>query len=176
MNEDRFAQLLCRLETSRVAATADLVGCTTEEIDALESRYAVRLPLIYRRYLEVMGHRSGRLFTCDHAAVSYIHVLAMTAEKRQQWAEAQDEDGSGPPSWFELPADALLIYGRLGEQFEYIRCGGHHDSPVWYFNRWEWQVKESAASVMAWLESWCAECEDAIASGYYNLYPEGTSP
>jgi hypothetical protein len=96
MDEDRFARLLRRLEASRVAGTADLVGCTPGEVEALEARYGIRLPLAYRRYLEVIGQRSGRLFTCDHAAVFYPHVLAMTAEQRQQWAEARAEDGSGP--------------------------------------------------------------------------------
>ncbi|HVL12936.1 MAG TPA: SMI1/KNR4 family protein [Gemmata sp.] len=177
MDEERFSRLLSRLETSHVVAPADLVGCTPGEIAVLEARYGVRLPLTYRRYLEVMGHRAGRLFTCDHAAVAYSDVLAMTAEQRQLWAEeVQAGNGNGPSSGFELPADALLIFGRLGEQFEFIRCGGQEDSPVWYFNTWEWQVRESAPSVLAWLESWCAEAEGAIASGYFTLYPGGTTP
>jgi len=176
MDEDPFARLLRRLEASRVAAFADLVGCTPGEIEALEARYGVRLPRTYRRYLEAMGHRSGRLFTCDHAAVFYPHVLAMTAEQQRLWAEARAEHGSGPPPEFELPVDALLIYGRLGEQFEFIRCDAQDDSPVWYFNTWEWQVRETEPSVLAWLESWCTEAEGAIASGYFDLYPEGTTP
>jgi hypothetical protein len=74
-----------------------------------------------------------------------------------------------------LPGDALLIYGHL-EQFEFIRCGGQDDSPVWYFNTWEWQVRQTEACVLAWLESWCIEAEWTIASGYFDLYPEGTTP
>jgi hypothetical protein len=176
MGEDRFDCLLRRMEAARVASSADLVGCTPGEIDALEGRYEVRLPRTYRRYLEVMGHRSGRLFTCDHMAVFYPYVLTMTAEERQIWAEARAEDGSGPPPGFKLPADALLIAGRLGEQFEFIRCDGGSDSAVWYFNTWDWQVRESAPSVLAWLERWCSEAEAAIASGYFDLFPKGTNP
>lgn len=176
MDEDCFARLLRRLEASHVATPADLVGCTPGEIEMLEARYGLRLPRAYRRYLEVMGHRSGRLFTCDHAAVFYPYVLAMTAEQRLLWAEARAENGSGPPPAFELPGDALLIYGRLGEQFEFIRCRGEDDSPVWYFNTWEWQVREAAPSVLAWLESWCTEAEWAISSGYFDLHPKGTTP
>lgn len=176
MDEGRFTRLLLRLEASRVAAPADLVGRTPNEIAAIEARYGVRLPRTYRRYLDVMGHRSGRLFTCDHAAAFYPHVLAMTSEQHQLWAEARAEDGSWPPPGFELPADALLILGRLGEQFEFIRCTGPDDSPVWYFNIWEWQTRESSPSVLGWLESWCAEAEGAIASGYFDLFPGGTTP
>ena len=47
---------------------------------------------------------------------------------------------------------------------------------MWYFNAWEWRVRESAPSVLAWLESWCAETEGAIAGGYFDLYPQGTTP
>jgi hypothetical protein len=100
----------------------------------------------------------------------------MTAQERKKWAECHAEDGSGPPSTFEFPADALLIAGRLGDQFEFIRCMGQEDSPVWYFNTWEWLVRESHPSVLAWLECWCGEAERAIADGYYDIFPEGTIP
>jgi hypothetical protein len=176
MDFDRFRRLLQRLERSNVAAPAQLVGCSEPEVAALEARYGLRLPQTYTLYLRVMGHKSGRLFTCDHMAVFYRYVLDMTADERRLWAESQAEDGSGPPPEFELPADALLIAGRLGDQFGYIRCGGQDDSPVWYFNTWEWQVRELHSSVLAWLECWCEEAERAIARGYFDIYPEGTTP
>jgi hypothetical protein len=124
----------------------------------------------------MMGHKSGRLFTCDHMAVYYRHVLEMTAQQRRMWAECNAEDGSGPPPEFDLPLDALLIAGRLGDQFEFIRCNGQEDSALWYFNTWEWQVRQSNPSVFAWLETWCGEAEDAIASGYFEQFPDGTTP
>ncbi len=176
MDEDRFDRLRRRLEASHVAAEADLVGCSPVEIEVLEAQYGVRLPCTYRRYLEVMGHRSGKLFTCDHAAVFYSYVLEMTTERRRMWAEGSADDDNRPPPGFELPSDALLIYGRLGEQFEFIRCSGQDDSPVWYFNTWEWQVRQTEPSVLAWLESWCTEAEGAIASGYFDVYLNGTIP
>jgi hypothetical protein len=173
---DRFQRLLQRMERSGVASSSQFVGCSEQEINALEARYGLRLPQTYMHYLRVMGHRSGRLFTCDHTAVFYPCVLEMTAEQRRSWAECNADDGSGPPPEFELPRDALLIAGRLGDQFEYIRCSGQEDSPVWYFNTWEWQVQEFHPSVLAWLETWCGESEQAIASGYFDLYPDGTTP
>ncbi len=176
MDFDRFRRLLQRMERSNVASPSQLTGCSEQEVAALEARYGLRLPEIYTLYLRVMGHKSGRLFTCDHMAVFYRHVLTMTADERQSWAECNAEDGSGPPPAFALPADALLIAGRLGDQFQFIRCHGQEDSPVWYFNTWEWQVRESDPSVLAWLETWCGESERAIAEGYFDLYPEGTTP
>jgi hypothetical protein len=66
MDEDRFTELLRRLEQSCALSPGDMVGCTVKEIECLEAKYAVQLPRTYRRYLEIMGHRSGRLFTCNH--------------------------------------------------------------------------------------------------------------
>jgi SMI1 / KNR4 family (SUKH-1) len=126
---DRFQRLLERMERSGVASLSQLVGCSEQEVAALEARYGLRLPEAYTLYLRVMGHKSGRLFTCDHMAVYYRYVLEMTAEQRQIWAEWKAEDGSGPPPQFDLPPNALLIADRLGEQFEFIRCAGQEDSP-----------------------------------------------
>src|SRR5215475_15319535 len=77
-SSDGFNGLLARLAASNVATTQDRQGCTAAEIAGLEARYRIRLPASYRRYLELMGHRSGRLFTCDHMAVFYRDVLEMT--------------------------------------------------------------------------------------------------
>ena len=122
-----------------------------------------------------MGHQSGRLFTFDHMAVFYRYVLEMTAEQRREWAQSKAQDGSGPPLEFDFPADGLLIAGRLSHQFDLIRCCGQEDSPVWYFNTWEWQVR-SYLSALAWLRAWCQGAEHAIASGYFRICPGGTVP
>lgn len=176
MDFDRFQRLLRRMEKSAVALPSQLVGCSEQEVAALEARYQLRLPQTYTTYLQVMGHKSGRLFTHDHMAVFYRYVLEMTADERQLWAKSNAVDGSGPPPGFELPPDGLLIAGRLGDQFEFIRCHGQDDSQVWYFNTWDWQMRESNSSVLAWLEAWCGEAERAIATGYFDQFPEGTIP
>lgn len=175
MPPDRFDQLLQRMKRSGVASRSQLVGCSQKEIAALEARYELRLPESYALYLRTMGHKSGRLFTHDHMAVFYSYVLKMTADERWSWNDGAD-DGSGPPEKFQLPGDALLIAGRLGDQFEFIRCNLPDDSPVWYFNTYEWEVKQSHASIFDWLEAWCGEAEEAIAGGYYDEYPDGTKP
>jgi hypothetical protein len=131
-----------------------------------------RAPDSYRSYLGAMGLRSGKLFATDHVAVFYRDVLNLTSDFPRNWAE----DGTPPPPSFQLPADALVISARLGEQFEFIRCVDGRDSPVWYFNSWDWQIRESHPSVMAWLDAWRAEAVRAIASGYFAQNPRGTSP
>ncbi len=172
MSEDRFGQLVARMEAGSVASAPDLVGCGATEIAALETKYQLRLPRTYRRFLEVMGHRSGRLFASDHIAVRYRDVLAMTSEIPAAWAV----EGPQPPLTFALPADTLLIAGRLSQQFEFIRCVGQDDSPVWYFNDWEWRIRQSQPSILAWLESWCDEALRAVADGYFDAHPKGAGP
>jgi hypothetical protein len=97
MDIDRFKRLLHRMEQSNVATVSQLVRCSEQEVAALEARYGLRLPDTYTLYLRVMGHKSGRLFICDHMAVFYSYVLEMTAEERQTWAECQAEDGRAAP-------------------------------------------------------------------------------
>ena len=96
MSVDDFDRLLQRMERSSIVTVSQLVGCSVEEIEALEDRYGYRLPRSYVRYLRAMGHRSGRLFTSDHMAVSYSDVLEMTADLRRKWAACRSDDDGGP--------------------------------------------------------------------------------
>jgi hypothetical protein len=169
--DDGFGALLQRMQSSKISQVGDLRGCSDAEIAALENKYQLQLPLSYRRYLQLMGHKSGRLFSSDHINVFYPYVLKMTEEMRLEW---QPPDYLVPPN-FSLSDDTLLIAGRLGEQFEFIRCAEKADS-VWYFNSWDWQIRCSYPSVLAWLEAWCGYAEEAIASGYFEQSPRGTGP
>ena len=170
MSDDKFNSLLSRMDRSSIASVSELVGCSADEISVLESKYGIRLPSNYRRYLELMGHKSGRLFTCDHAAVFYEYVLNTTADFHSGLYELE------PPSSFVLPADAFFINCRLGDYFEFIRCNEADESSVHCFNSWDWNIIESDPSVVNWLESWCAMAENAIATGYYESHPNGTTP
>jgi hypothetical protein len=161
--EDRvaaFDALLARMERTGVCRPDERVGCTAEEIAALEARYGVRLPATYRRYLETMGHDAGRLFRHDPSSQTrYRHVLEMTAAERALWSDYD-------PPW-ELPADALLVFGREGDWFDFIRCDGGGDAPVWKYDVYRWELRETSPGVVAWLERWCAAAETAIAEGYF---------
>jgi len=174
-----FDRLLDRMAKSKVAGKTDLLGCNSREINELEQRYGIELPLSYRRYLELMGHRSGRLFTSDHMAVFYSYVLEMTDEVRTRRISPGKELYAGDtraPESFKLPPDAILIAGRLDAAWQFIRCTDGDDSPVWYFDENEWLIKQSDASVLDWLNCWCGIAEEAIKSGYFLQNPSGTTP
>lgn len=170
MTQHLLDNFVLRLERDEIARRTSLVGCTDVEIATLESKYGVTLPATYRSYLTVMGHNSGRLLTHDHYAATYAHVLDMTGQCREDRNEFPD---CGLPA---LPPDALVIVGRLGEQFMMIRCNASNDSPVWYFNEYGNEVKESYRSVLDWLESLADESQSAIRGGYYDRFPNGTRP
>ncbi len=163
----RFDAFLDRLEASEIAFRSSVKGCSDNEIAALEDRHKVTLPASYRSYLSTMGHSSGRLLTHDHYAATYEHVLTLTDDYNEDW-------DSGPH--VELPDDSLVIVGRLGDQFLMIRCVSGDDSPVWYFNEYDTDIREEYSSVFDWLHSLAAEAEQAIQSGYYDRYPGGTGP
>lgn len=168
MPSERFQLLIDRLVASNVAKRKALKGCTLKELAALESRYSLELPHAYRDYLRTMGHDACRLFRIDHVEVTYSKVFDITAEMRTEWRE-QTAKGKGPPPSFQLPDDALITCSRLGEQFEFIRCQGQEDTPVWYFNNVEWAIVESHPSILAWLECWAGQAEEAIAKGYFEF-------
>jgi hypothetical protein len=141
MTTRTFRDLISHLKESGIASPADLKGCSSHEITALEERYNLKLPVTYLNYLATMGHGSGRLFTHDHYAATYEHVLSMTAQYRGDCLEFPDEPH------VELPPDALIIVGRLDEQFLMIRCNSLDESPVWYFNECETGMHEPQRSL-----------------------------
>ncbi|WP_029630048.1 SMI1/KNR4 family protein [Zavarzinella formosa] len=158
MTKDPFASILKRMQRSGVAEPSGLLGCTPAQIQRLETRYGVTLPATYRRFLELMGRKSGRLVTHDHLDIQYDYVVKATAG----FPKLLDESSS-----FTLPADALIILGRDGDQFHYIRCDHPEDSAVWYVNLDDLKPRQVRKSVVGWVRSWCQEAEQAIADGYY---------
>lgn len=170
MIEQNFQKLLYYLEEHQIAHRSGLIGCSELEILNLEKRYGITLPATYRLYLKTMGHVSGRLFKHDHLAVTYPHILETTQE------ELELIDSRPPEAAAALRGDGFIIASRLGEQFEFIRCNQLDDSPVWYYNEYDDEVTQNYTSVMGWLEAWASAAREAIESGYFKTYPDGTAP
>lgn len=126
--------------------------------------------MAYRWYLISLGYGSGRLFRHDHLAVTLDHVLDMTEHVRKRMMEDGVEG--------QLPDDALVILGRLGAYFQFIRCDDDDDSPVWELHEDDWQpsVDPIHQSTIEWLEYWSGEAESAIRTGYFRWSPGGTRP
>jgi hypothetical protein len=146
--------------SSGVVAPTELEGCTAAEIRRVERKYGIRLPATYRRFLEVMGRNSGRLFTHDWVEAGYPDILKARAQLQETLAETGAK--------FELPSDALVILARDGEQFNYIRCDRPDDSAVWAIDLGALRVRPRhfRTSVLGWLRAWAREAAEAVASGW----------
>lgn len=140
-----------RLYETGVARPGQLQGCTADEIAALEAKYAIVLPDTYRRFLETMGHGAGRLFAHDRVEASYPQVLEMTEDQRR-WH--RDEPEEQPIC---LPDDALIVLGRLGQQFQFMRCQGTADAAIYYYEMGEPAAQYWSPSLVTWLNAWCDE-------------------
>src|SRR5687768_10117032 len=123
--EKQFDAFVASLVATGVAAPTDLKGCSDADITLLERKYGVKLPASYRAYLKRMGRGAGRLFTHDHVSASYEDDLGLTEYERQRRRRPEPDRPAARP--VELPADALIILDRLGEQHLFVRCGRHQD-------------------------------------------------
>jgi hypothetical protein len=63
----------------------------------------------------------------------------------------------------------VVILGREGEQYNFIRCDRPDDSAVWAIDLGASRVRARRfrASVVGWLRAWATEAAEAVASGWY---------
>ena len=162
MNDERFDALVRRLERAEVALPSDLGGCSSSEIAAIEARYGLRLPATYRRFLEVMGQRSGWLFAAEQVLVHYDSILTLTEELRDHLALDDQELVA------KIPPDAFFVLTTGDDVDLFIRCGEAEDSPVYALNRAERSIEVAYSSVTEWLEGACEYAEEAIADGWFD--------
>jgi hypothetical protein len=157
-----------RLVDSGVARPAELKGCTPDEVAIFETDFGLRLPRTYRRFLERMGHSAGKLFAWDHVDAYYPAVLSMLDDLRAPRDEPVDSpDEHTYLRTVTLPEKALVILGRLDEQFHYIVCDGGEDAPVFHFSEEGNPPEQVYGSVLDWLEVWRLGAEEAIRGGYF---------
>lgn len=143
-------QLVERIVAAEHGTKDGFRGCSAEELADLEAAHGLTLPEAYRSFLAVMGQETQGLFAWDHLEVHYPYVLTATAEQRQ-YAIEDDELSAFEAALGPCP---LLICGRLGEQFFFLR-GDDPKAQVWYWNYdAEPGISRVAyASVMAFLVS-----------------------
>jgi hypothetical protein len=157
-----------RLVASGVARPEELEGCTADEVAVFERDFGLKLPRTYRQFLARMGYAAGKLFAWDHVDTSYLVVLSMLdalRAPRDEPADSPDEDTY--LRTVKLPDNALVILGRLDEQFHLIECDGGDDAPVFYLSEEGNPPERIYGSVLDWLEDWRRGAEEAIRVGYF---------
>lgn len=119
-------------------------GCSEKEIAELESRFGVRLPNPYRRFLR----RFGR----DDAASSSLrgsdYYVPLLFELRS-WAEEMLRESGCP---FALHPQDFIILMHQGYQFYYFRAdGASDDPPVHCYLEGRTQPEEKFSAISDWL-------------------------
>jgi hypothetical protein len=163
-----FDDFVALLVSSGVARPDELQGCTPEEVAVLERDFGLDLPATYRQFLARMGRSAGKLFAHDHVVAFYPAVRSMLNDLRTPRDEPVDSpDEESYLRTVTLPDEALIIAGRLDEQFHFIVCAGGEDAPVFYFSEEREPPEQVYGSILDWLEDWRRGAEEAIRDGYF---------
>jgi len=121
-------------------------GCTDREIGKLESKFGVRLPGPYRKFLSRFGrdkNASPALSGSDY----FVPVLF----KLRGWAEELLQESG---SHFQFHPQDFVVLMHQGYQFLYFRAdGANHDPPVFYYLENQKQPEQKFGSVSDWLKA-----------------------
>ena len=125
---DKFDKLLEEMSRLGIGNRDELKGCTSRQIQRLENKLGVTIPESYRRYLQLMGQDSARLFAHDRIHVKYADVLDLTVDATAFLADWSNDKPTNPNNC-SLPSDALVIlYRDSCDDYNFIRCNRATDS------------------------------------------------
>lgn len=99
------------------------IGCTTEEIEALETFIGGCLPQAYREFLVWMGHSCGQFLRGSDCF--YSRLKAMQASAR----ELLQEDHYA----HTLPEDGFVFFMHQGYYFLFLRLTEGDDPPIYSY-------------------------------------------
>lgn len=120
-------------------------GCSDREIAKLESKFNVRLPGSYKRFLSRYGrdkNASSVLGGSDY----FVPVLF----KLRGWAEELLQEDGSP---FQLHPQDFISLMHQGYQFFYFRAdGADDDPPVFYYMEDSKKPEQKYGSVSDWLK------------------------
>lgn len=155
--------LATRLDSIGLVPHAEAVPVTPAQLKRLEAR--ADLPYAYSAFMKRFGGARCRLFSSNHHAVEYEHLLRM-----QTKAHALAKTLKQP-----LPDGALAIMGHLGEWYCWFHGGGI-DQPVHILHEGEPESNRVWwHSILGWIDMLATEAEGAWNDGYFKTFPNGTS-
>ena len=94
-----------------------------EQIKAIETKYAIQLPKVYKEFLSLMGESAGNYML--GTSVFYDELLSL-----QEWTYELIEENSLPP----LPPNSFVFWMHQGYQAAYFRTVEGDDPPVYFFS------------------------------------------
>jgi SMI1/KNR4 family protein SUKH-1 len=119
---DAVRKQLARLSAAGVVSSSEVRGCTSGEIDQLETRLGRHLPPAYRAFLSVMGGAAGSFPDAGRTAFYLPDLLELAT-----WAPALLERCGVEPGVLD---GACVFYVHDGYSFAYFNCGEAEDPEV----------------------------------------------
>lgn len=165
---DALSNLVSTLQQWEWVTEEQLLGCTNEEIAALEEQFAVSLPATYKEFLTVMGKGAGRFerdaswkyHALKHAREEAEHLLADIERIRGEEEEEQDNDenadstDASPKTLKPLvplkPTDFVFLCGSYN--FLYFDTTKGDNPPVQLIEESEDEPNTTFPSFTNWLE------------------------
>lgn len=108
--EDFIEDFTENLIRSGLAFKSDIRACSNREVEFLENKFQIRLPIIYKAFLLKMGHRAGRF--CQGTDIFYEGVLT----NREALEEVLQSDGYP----FELRQTMFVFSCHQGYIFHFF--------------------------------------------------------
>lgn len=98
------------------------VGLDQSKIDRIEENFNVRLPIVYRVFLSIMGKEAGQYMRGSSVFFNEIYLLRDGAE------ELLKENNFRP-----LPKDVFVFWMHQGYQFAFFYLNQGNDPAVYYY-------------------------------------------
>jgi SMI1-KNR4 cell-wall len=102
----------------------ELVGCTRDEVSAIEQQLGIPLPLAYQEFLLSMGHSAGQFLRGSDCFFKHLPQL-------QEWAIDLLQENNFAQS---LPEDAFIFFMHQGYQFSFFRVSEGADPPTYSYS------------------------------------------
>jgi hypothetical protein len=121
-------------------SAAPLMGCSEQDLLAVQRSMMLQLPSAYLRFLRHCGADTGNFLEGSDLTTAVLPRL-------RDSAEALLTDDVGPP----LPDDAFVFCSHQGYQFLFFRLSDGPDPPVYYYLEASGVFREVAPSFSEWL-------------------------
>jgi hypothetical protein len=123
---ESFVDKIARsLLLAKLASPAEIRGCTSEEVDTVERREAVKLPTLYKEFLLKMGKGAGQFL--KGTDIFYEHLPRLRG-----WAEESLRESN---SSFQLSKSFFVFGSHQGYEFMLLELRpNNEDPPVWIYS------------------------------------------
>lgn len=123
----------CLIE-NRIATANEIIGCSTDDIRALEKSIGTSLPKKYQEFLLAAGHSAGRLF--QGTDIFYRNLMGLKDDAISLLNENNEK--------FTLPIDTFVISMHQGYEFNYFKLTEGDDPPIYQY------VEGGGPPMVAW--------------------------